>query len=96
MRDTGEIAPNCPLGGSQQYENLVVELPSGARYESSLLQSARCTVMFRDKDKFTRRAKYQRSAGVEGAISNRNRLRRSSLGSWHQRLNHLVCRGEGR
>ena len=48
----------CPLCGSSVYETVVVTLPSGVTHKSSLFECAGCSVVFRDKGKFTKRAKY--------------------------------------
>lgn len=49
----------CPLCSSTVYEQIVVKLPSGRQHQSSLYRCAGCSVVFQDKDAFTRRAKYR-------------------------------------
>jgi len=68
MRNATEVPFCCPLCGSQQYETVIVALPSGATHRSSLFQCAGCTVVFRDREKFARQAKFEQSgtAGESG------------------------------
>lgn len=58
MRDADAIRFCCPLYGSSVYETVVATLPSGINHGTELFQCAGCSVVFRDRDKFTKRAKY--------------------------------------
>lgn len=69
MQDPVGIRFCCPLCGSTVFGAVMVTLPSGAVHKSSLLECAGCSVVFRDKERFTARAKFQQNPGAGPAAS---------------------------
>ena len=47
----------CPLCDATVYERVIVTRPSGKPYDTDFYQCGGCSVVFRDKDKFSKQVR---------------------------------------